>query len=87
MARKEIRPVDAAGQTERPWWRHRWPWLLMLGPALAVVGCIITIVLAFQSYGDQAIQDGGVRRGLHVSPPAQDRPGHRPGSLDYKGDA
>ena len=53
-----------------PWWRHRWPWLLMLGPALAVVGCVITIVLAFQSYGDQAIIDGGTRQGLVVAAPA-----------------
>ncbi len=53
-----------------PWWRHRWPWLLILGPALAVVGCVITIVLAFQSYGDQAIIDGGVRQGLVVTAPA-----------------
>lgn len=53
-----------------PWWRHRWPWLLMLGPAVAMVGCIITIVLAFQSYGDQELIDGGVRQGLVVTPPA-----------------
>ncbi len=54
----------------RPWWRHRWPWLLILGPAVAVVGCVITIVLAFQSYGDQAIIDGGARQGLVVTAPA-----------------
>jgi hypothetical protein len=42
----------------------------MLGPALAVVGCVITIVIAFQSYGDQAIEDGGTRQGLLVSRPA-----------------
>lgn len=53
----------------KPWWRHRWPWLLMLGPAVAVVGCIITIVLAFQSFGDQDIVDGGSRQGLVVSAP------------------
>ncbi|MDN5842044.1 MAG: hypothetical protein L0H54_01160 [Alcaligenaceae bacterium] len=59
-----------ARQSKRPWWREPWPWLLMLGPAVAVVGCVVTIVLAFQSYGDQAIQDGGVKNGLHVSRPA-----------------
>ncbi|WP_322998087.1 FixH family protein [Castellaniella sp.] len=53
----------------RPWWRHRWPWFLLLGPAVAVVGCVITIVLAVQSYGDQEIQDGGQRQGLVVTPP------------------
>ena len=54
----------------KPWWQHRWPWLLILGPAMAVVGCIITIALAFQSYGDQAIIDGGAHQGLVVSAPA-----------------
>jgi len=53
----------------RPWWRHRWPWLLLLGPAVAVVGCAVTIALAFQSYGDQEIHDGGARQGLVVAPP------------------
>uniref|UniRef100_UPI00333F5F63 hypothetical protein n=1 Tax=Castellaniella defragrans TaxID=75697 RepID=UPI00333F5F63 len=70
MTHKEFQPIEAADDTGGPWWRHRWPWLLMLGPALAIIGCVITIVLAFQSYGDQAIQDGGVRQGLHISPPA-----------------
>ncbi|MGB6009110.1 hypothetical protein [Castellaniella sp.] len=55
----------------QPWWRHRWPWFLLLGPAVAIVGCVITIALAFQSYGDQEIQDGGARQGLVVAPPAQ----------------
>ena len=58
----------------RPWWRHPWPWLLILGPATAVVGCVITIVLAFQSYGDQAIIDGGARQGLVVTAPAAAAP-------------
>jgi hypothetical protein len=39
----------------------------MAGPALAVVGCAITIVLAMQNFSDQAIADGGVKRGLVVT--------------------
>ena len=50
-----------------PWWREPWPWLLMAGPALAIVGCVITIVLAFQNFGNQGINDGGVKQGLVVS--------------------
>lgn len=50
-----------------PWWREPWPWILMAGPAVAVVGCIITIVLAVQNFGDQEIHDGGLKRGLVVS--------------------
>ncbi|MBV6272199.1 hypothetical protein KVP09_04595 [Alcaligenaceae bacterium CGII-47] len=61
-------------QDSGPWWREPWPWLLMLGPALAVVGCAITIFLAFQSYGGQAIEDGGHKQGLYVSGPAAAQP-------------
>ncbi|MBB5217061.1 hypothetical protein HNQ49_003765 [Parapusillimonas granuli] len=51
----------------RPWWREPWPWIIMAGPAVAIVGCIITIVLAVQNFSDQAIEDGGVKRGLVVT--------------------
>ncbi len=49
-----------------PWWRERWTWLLMAGPALAIVGCVITITFAFSNFADQAIADGGLKRGLVV---------------------
>src|SRR5690606_20041477 len=39
----------------RPWWREPWPWILMAGPALAVIGCIITIVITMTHFADQAI--------------------------------
>ncbi|WP_066453780.1 hypothetical protein [Castellaniella caeni] len=55
----------------RPWWRHRWPWLLLLGPAVVVVGCAVTVFLAFQAYGSQEIHDGGTRHGLVVTAPTQ----------------
>lgn len=57
-------------QACKPWWREPWPWILMAGPAAAVIGCIITIFLAVQNFSDQAIQDGGVKHGLVVSKPA-----------------
>lgn len=66
--------IEVSDRDTGPWWREPWPWLLMLGPAVAMVGCIITIVLAFQSYGDQGIEDGGVKQGLHVSGPAVTQP-------------
>ncbi len=50
-----------------PWWREPWPWILMAGPAAAIIGCIITIALAVQNFSDQAIDDGGVKRGLVVN--------------------
>ena len=56
-------------QEIKPWYREPWPWILMAGPAVAIVGCIITIVLAMQNYSDQNIDDGGVKQGLKVTKP------------------
>jgi len=74
-------------QIIQPWWRDHWPWLLMLGPAVAIVGCIITIVLALQQFTDQPIHDGGVKRGLVVEKKANDvNSGHvvNPASVSNK---
>ena len=61
---------DAHQKIEIPrsttWWREPWPWILMAGPALAILGCAITIVLAFSSFSDQPILEGGMKRGLVV---------------------
>jgi len=35
-----------ATPTVRPWYNHRWPWLLMLGPALVIVAGSYTMWLA-----------------------------------------
>jgi hypothetical protein len=55
----------------------------MAGPAIVIVACIITIILAANNFGDQDIRDGGVKRGLVVSKqPAPDVPatvGQAPG--------
>lgn len=50
----------------RPWYRERWPWLLMAGPFVALVGCAITIYLAMVRFADQPITEGGTKRGLVV---------------------
>jgi len=33
--------------SEAPWYTHRWPWLLMMGPALVAVAGIATCYVAF----------------------------------------
>ncbi len=63
---KNIR-MDTDAQGSKPWWREPWPWILMAGPAAALIGCIITIVLAVQHFSDQPIKDGGVKQGLVVT--------------------
>lgn len=53
-------------QTSKPWFKQLWPWLLISGPAVAAIGCIITIYLAVTLYADKPVRDGVVKRGLKV---------------------
>jgi hypothetical protein len=58
-------------QTIKPWWKQLWPWLLISGPATAMVGCAITIWLAVNLYADKSLRDGIVRQGLKVEQPKE----------------
>lgn len=40
-------PTGRKFEQEGPWYRQRWPWLLMLGPALVVVAGVFTGYLAY----------------------------------------
>ena len=53
-------------QTTKPWFKQLWPWLLISGPAVAMIGCIITIYLAINLYADQPLRDGVSKQGLKV---------------------
>jgi hypothetical protein len=53
-------------QVNKPWFKQLWPWLLISGPAVAAIGCIITIYLAVNLYADKPVRDGVVKRGLKV---------------------
>lgn len=57
----------SVNQESKPWHKEPWPWILMAGPVVAIIGCIITIVLAFQNFSNEPITDGGVKTGLVVS--------------------
>lgn len=57
--------LKAEPQSSKPWWKQLWPWLLILGPALAAIGCAITIYLAFTVHADEPVRDG-IKRGLKV---------------------
>lgn len=48
-----------------PWWKQRWPWILISGPLVAAIGCAITIWLTFSAV-DQPIREGVVKQGLKV---------------------
>lgn len=53
-------------QNLKPWWKQLWPWLLISGPAVAMIGCIITIWLAMNMHVDKPLRDGVVKQGLKV---------------------
>jgi hypothetical protein len=51
----------------RPWWKQRWPWLLISGPAIVMIACGVTIWLAYYAEADEPIRDGVVHQGLKVT--------------------
>jgi hypothetical protein len=53
-------------ETSKPWYKQMWPWLLISGPAIAAIGCVITIYLAVNLYADKLVRDGVLKRGLKV---------------------
>lgn len=59
-------PPVSAPLKVKPWYREPWPWLLMAGPFLVVIGCIVTIYVAYSRFNDQAILEGVVKRGLVI---------------------
>ncbi len=51
--------------SQPPWYKHRWPWILMSGPFLAMLACIVTIYLAFQKQ-DVLLVNGVKKTGLKI---------------------
>ena len=49
-----------------PWYRHPWPWLLMLGPFVVVVAGLLTAYIAFKC-NDGLVDDDYYRKGLAVN--------------------
>jgi hypothetical protein len=53
-------------QQTKPWWKQLWPWLLISGPFVTMIGCAITIWLAVNLYADKPLRDGVLKQGLKV---------------------
>jgi hypothetical protein len=49
-----------------PWYRQRWPWILMSGPAIVVVAGAITTWIAFAT-ADTLVVDDYYRRGVSIN--------------------
>ena len=55
------RAIDAT-----PWYRQRWPWLLIAGPATVVVAGAVTVWLAIRS-DDGLVADDYYKQGLAIN--------------------
>ncbi|HLR82939.1 MAG TPA: CcoH-like protein [Paenalcaligenes sp.] len=75
---KSMEELDA---NPNPWYKEPWPWILMSGPAIVAVACIITIYLAFSTGADEDM-GGAVRRGLIVEVLQERSPGDAPAAMD-----
>ena len=49
-----------------PWYRHRWPWIVMAGPAAVVVAGAATIWIAFAS-ADGLVAEDYYKQGLAIN--------------------
>lgn len=56
---------DPASFHPLPWYRHRWPWLLMAGPFVVVIAGFITLWLALSS-DDGLVAEDYYQRGLTI---------------------
>ena len=53
-------------EDDKPWYRHRWPWFLMLGPAVVMVAGAVTAALAITT-NDPLVADDYYKRGLGIN--------------------
>jgi hypothetical protein len=53
-------------RSDKPWYRHPWPWILMAGPGLVIVAGAITLYLAIAS-NDGLVADDYYKLGMTVN--------------------
>ena len=58
--------MEPQDKEQKPWYRQRWPWLLMIGPAWVVVGAFIMIWLASRT-PDALVVDDYYKRGKAIN--------------------
>ena len=58
--------MSVTAQDKRPWYSHRWPWILMAGPAVVVVAGIATAWIAVTT-SDGLVADDYYKQGLTVN--------------------
>jgi len=66
QATTTIQNAARLGKSASPWYAHRWPWLLMLGPMLVILAGSYTIWLAF-SRQDALVVDDYYKQGKAIN--------------------
>ncbi len=59
-------PAFNATEPAVPWYRHRWPWLLMAGPAVVVVAGLTTVWIAV-TRADALVTDDYYKQGKAIN--------------------
>jgi uncharacterized protein len=60
-------PAPMSSRSPVPhWYRQRWPWLLMAGPAIVIVASLVTVWLAATT-DDAVVADDYYKRGLSIN--------------------
>lgn len=63
---KSAYPAVTSDKADKAWYAHRWPWLIISGPAIVVVASSISAWLAF-SRQDQMVVDDYYNVGLGIN--------------------
>ncbi|ADU92099.1 FixH family protein [Taylorella equigenitalis] len=71
MRKKTFEELD---KKPNPWYKEPWPWILMAGPIMAVIGCIITINLALKDNYDDKNKVHAYKQGKFISRDGSDLP-------------
>lgn len=58
--------VSMKSDDSKPWYRHRWPWLLMAGPAAVLVAGFITMWISFTG-ADALVVDDYYKQGKAIN--------------------
>jgi len=58
--------LNALDKQVAPWYKHRWPWLLMLGPFVVLVAGFVTMWISF-SGADALVVDDYYKQGKAIN--------------------
>ena len=61
-----MRSDPITNEQAQPWYRHRWPWLLMVGPVVVLVAGFITMWISF-SGADALVVDDYYKQGKAIN--------------------